>query len=105
PYNTLDRSYTFQTAIEPFPVPNDGYFFLNMGSILSFANTFFFPMGSQNSNADPIIRAAMGVVRSLSVSSFATAELEQADVFLVLSPATEKLDGEDGETFGETVTP
>ena len=44
------------------------------------------------------VRIAMGVLRSLSVSSFSTAELEQADFYLVLSPATEKIDlGENGE--------
>ena len=105
PYGTLDRSYTFQTAIEPFPVPNEGYFFMNMGSILSFANSFFFPTMAQNSEADPIIRAAMGVVRSLSVSSSTTAQLEQADVFLVLSPAAEKLDFGIEEIQEDALTP
>ena len=97
PYGTLDRSYTFQTAIESFAVPNDGYFFLNMGSILSFVNTFFAPLAGESPDSG-WIRTAMGVVRSLSISSFTTAELEQADLSLVLSPATEKLDlGLEGE--------
>ncbi|MDY6939126.1 MAG: DUF3352 domain-containing protein [Cyanobacteriota bacterium] len=92
PYGTLDESYTFQTAIEPFPIPNDGYFFLNMGSLLSFLNNFFSPgMVASPDDAD-WIRIAMGAFRSLSVSSFSTPELEQADFYLVLSPATEKID-------------
>ena len=62
-----------------------------MGSILSFVNTFFAPLTGESPDAG-WIRTAMGVVRSLSISSFTTAELEQADLSVVLSPAREKLD-------------
>ncbi|MGB7056620.1 MAG: DUF3352 domain-containing protein [Geitlerinemataceae cyanobacterium] len=90
PYGNLTESYTFQTAIEPFPKPNSGYFFLNAGSLFSFINGFIPPELSQNPAAAPI-RQLLGSIRSLGVSSFSTPEWEQSDFHLVLSPVRQKL--------------
>jgi Protein of unknown function (DUF3352) len=90
PYGNLSESYTFQTAIEPFPKPNSGYFFLNAGSLFSFINGFIPPELSQDPVAQPI-RQLLGSVRSVGVSSFSTPQWEQSDFHLVLSPVRQKL--------------
>lgn len=90
PYGNLADSYTFQTAIAPFPQPNSGYFFVNAGSLFSFINGFLPLELSQDPAAQPF-RQLFGSLRSLSMSSFSTAEWEQSDFHLVLSPVRQKL--------------
>jgi Protein of unknown function (DUF3352) len=90
PYGNLTESYTFQTAIAPFPKPNAGYLFLNAGSLFSFINSFIPP----ELNEDPAVESIqqlVGSIRSLGVSSFSTPEWEQSDFHLVLSPVRQKL--------------
>jgi len=90
PYSNLADSYTFQTAIAPFPQTNSGYFFVNAGSLFSFINGFLPPELSQDPAAQPF-RQLFGSLRSLSMASFSTAEWEQSDFHLVLSPVRQKL--------------
>lgn len=91
PYLSLNGSYTFQTATAPFSVPNNGYFYLNMGSLLSLIYGFLPPELSQSPQAS-LAQQALSTVRSLSLSTLSTAEMEQSDFFLVLSPVRSRVE-------------
>lgn len=91
PFVSLNDSYTFQTATASFSVPNHGYFYLNMGSLLSLIYGFLPPELSQSPQAS-LAQQALSTVRSLSLSTLSTAEMEQSDFFLVLSPARSRVE-------------
>jgi hypothetical protein len=85
PYLSLEDSYTFQTATQPFPQPNDGYFYLNVGSTLAFVNNLF-PQNQEGINPAFFITQILGNIRSLSLSTSGSESAKQADFFLVISP-------------------
>jgi len=86
PYISLPPTYTFQTAIEGLPTPNEGYLFVNMGASLSFLYGLVLP--SVPSQDDFIVREVqriLGTLRSVSTTNSATLEAQSFDVFWVLS--------------------
>jgi hypothetical protein len=83
PSQPLTNAYTFQTATQPFPRPNEGYFYLNWGATLSFIYTVF-PL--DNSNSSRLIKQGLGMIRSFSASNSATPEKEQSDILFVIAP-------------------
>ncbi|MBK4728781.1 DUF3352 domain-containing protein [Oxynema sp. CENA135] len=85
PYLSLEDSYTFQTATQPFPQPNDGYFYLNVGSTLAFVNNLF-PQNQEGINPAFFITQILGNIRSLSLSTSGSESAKQTDFFLVISP-------------------
>jgi hypothetical protein len=86
PRQPLGNTYTFQTATNSFPQPNDGYFYLNFGALLSFVYTFL-PPDYDNTEFATIGKRVLGSFRSLSVTSSATADQIQSDALLVIAPA------------------
>ncbi len=85
PYQSLPRSYTFTTATNSLPSPNEGYFYLNMGSFLSWAYGFV-PPSQLNDPYFRIFKQFIGTIYSISATSSATAEGEQVDGLAVLAP-------------------
>ena len=87
PYLPLDRNYTFQTATASFPVPNEGYLYINMGAVLSFVYSLVLPSTSKTDMqfVQEYQRIA-GTIRSISSSNSATAEAQQMDSLWVLAP-------------------
>jgi hypothetical protein len=88
PYIPLDQTPTFQTATTSLPRPNEGYFYVNMGSSLSFLYSLLLPnFGSGDTPEIRQIKQALGIFRSISTTNSATADRQQFDSFLVLAPA------------------
>lgn len=84
PKRQLPKDYNFNTAITSFPRPNQGYFYINMGSSLSWIYSFIPP------TSDPSIQTfkkAIGSVYSFSSTSNTTGKQEQYDGLVVLAPA------------------
>lgn len=87
PYIPLHLTYTFKTATESLPTPNDGYFYLNMGAYLSFLYSLILPyVPQQNPSIVREVQRVLGTVRSISLTSLATPEKQQIDSLWVLSP-------------------
>lgn len=87
PYLPLDRNYTFQTATASFPMPNEGYYYVNMGATLSFLYSIILP--SVPEAYSPFVQETqriVGSVRSISTSNSTTAEAERMDALWVLAP-------------------
>jgi len=85
PYLPLHLNYTFRTATESLPKPNEGYFYINMGSSLSFLYGLILP--SVPRQYIPYIQQAqrvLGTVRSVSSTSSTTPEAQRIDSLLVL---------------------
>lgn len=85
PYLTLNQNYTFKAATENLPRPNEGYFYVNMGSSLAFLYGLFSSSGGSESPDFREFKRLLGVVRSLSTTNSATAEKQQFDSLWVLS--------------------
>lgn len=86
PYLSLNQSFTFTTATNPLPPANNGYFYLNFGSLLSLINNF---LNTAEINNNPILmlgRRILGNIRSITLSTSTTTINTQADFFIVLSP-------------------
>ncbi len=87
PYLPLHLNHTFQTATTSFPIPNEGYFYVNMGATLSFLYNLILPSVPQA--YDPFIQEAQriaGTVRSISTTNSATAEAQRVDSLWVMGP-------------------
>ncbi len=85
PYLPLHLNYTFRTATESLPKPNEGYFYINMGSSLSFLYGLILP--SVPRQYSPYVRQAqqvLGTVRSVSSTSSTTPEAQRIDSLWVL---------------------
>ncbi|MBE9066556.1 DUF3352 domain-containing protein [Leptolyngbya cf. ectocarpi LEGE 11479] len=83
-FNPLNGHSTFRNATASFPNPNNGYFYVNMGSTLS----FFYNLFGFNQATDPWavdIRSYFGTVRSLSVTTSSSAQEFQIDALLGLA--------------------
>ncbi len=85
PQRQLPKDYNFATAISSLPSPNQGYFYINMGSSLSWiyslAPTTF------NTPSFQIFKQVMGSVRSFSTTTSISSKQEQYDGLVVLAPA------------------
>lgn len=84
PQRQLPKDYNFATATTSFPRRNQGYFYINMGSSLSWIYSFLPP------TSDPSIQTfkkAIGTVYSFSSTSNITSKQEQYDGLVVLAPA------------------
>ena len=91
-FNPLGGHSTFRNATATFPSPNNGYFYVNMGSTLS----FFYNLFEFNASNDPWaadIRRYFGTVRSLSLSTSSSAQEFQIDALLGLA-ASEPIEDE-----------
>lgn len=84
PYIPLNQSYTFKTATESLARPNQGYFYLNAGSSLSFLYGLFSPYSNSPEFRD--IKRWLGSVYSISATNSATPEKQQFDSLFVLAP-------------------
>lgn len=86
PASSLPLNYTFRTATQPFPLPNDGYFYMNMGSTLSFiaglVRAYFPEIGSTIYFEEGV--RVVSTVRSISSSQTTTADRLQADALWVM---------------------
>ncbi|MBC7970047.1 MAG: DUF3352 domain-containing protein [Verrucomicrobia bacterium] len=87
PYLPLHLNHTFQTATASFPMPNEGYFYVNMGATLSFFYNLLLP--SVPTTETQFVREFQrlaGSVRSVSTSNSTTAEAQRVDSLWVLAP-------------------
>lgn len=89
PYLSLNQSFTFTTATRAMPTPNNGYFYMNFGSVLSLINNFVDPEEFNNNPLLMLGRRILGNIRSITLSTSTTTIGSQADFFLVLSPRSQ----------------
>ncbi len=84
PQKQLPQDYNFATATSSLPAANQGYFYINMGSSLSWiyslAPTTF------NHPDFQIFKQVIGSVRSFSTTTTMTSRQEQYDGLVVLAP-------------------
>ncbi|AFZ01126.1 DUF3352 domain-containing protein [Calothrix sp. PCC 6303] len=85
PQSSLTTNYNFITATKSFPRPNQGYFYLNMGSVLSWAYGLIPSQYTQDPNFR-IFKQAIGSIYSISATSTADPEREEVDFLIVLAP-------------------
>jgi hypothetical protein len=86
PYQSLTDSYTYQSAIEPFPQPNISLSHINVGSILSSLSPYLLTStwGSPNNMFD--FSRMLQSVRSVTESTTATENYLQDDIHIQLAP-------------------
>ncbi|MEM7556524.1 MAG: DUF3352 domain-containing protein [Cyanobacteria bacterium P01_A01_bin.84] len=84
PYLSLLSSYNFKTATNTLPHPNQGYFYVNTGSFLSWVYKFI--PKEFNDPSFQIFKKAIGSVYSLSATTSKIPEGEQLDFLIVLAP-------------------
>ncbi|QZZ19902.1 DUF3352 domain-containing protein [Leptothermofonsia sichuanensis E412] len=84
PYLPLHLNPTFQTATASFPIPNEGYFYVNMGASLSLIYGLVQPYIPSTSPFVQEFQRVLGTVRSVSTSNSATAEAQRVDSLWVL---------------------
>ncbi len=89
PYVQLSDTYNFTTATNSLPYPNKGYFYVNMGSSLSFIYGFI-PQEYHQNEFFQIFKQTMGSIYSISATASQTEETQQADLLMVLAPTREK---------------
>lgn len=86
PYQSLTDSYTYQSAIAPFPQPNISLFHANVGSMLSLLNAYF-PLAAWNlPNTMFDVAHLLQSLRSVSESTTATENYAQDDIHIQLAP-------------------
>ncbi|BAZ37439.1 hypothetical protein NIES4101_33610 [Calothrix sp. NIES-4101] len=89
PYVQLSDTYNFTTATDSLPYPNQGYFYMNMGSSLSWIYGLI-PQEYQKNEFFNIFKQTVGSIYSLSATISLTPETEQIDMLMVLAPTREK---------------
>jgi hypothetical protein len=89
PQVPLSSTYNFSTATNSLPAPNQGYFYVNMGSSLSWIYGFI-PQEYQNNQFVKGFKQGMGSIYSFSTTSSKTTEQEQFDMLMVLAPTRKK---------------
>lgn len=89
PQVPLSSTYNYSTATNSLPYPNEGYFYVNMGSSLSWIYGFI-PQEYQNNQFFKGFKQVMGSVYSLSATTSKTTEQEQFDMLMVLAPTRKK---------------
>jgi hypothetical protein len=85
PYLPLHLNYTFKTATDSLPTPNQGYFYVNMGSSLAFLYGLILP--SVPRTYDPFVQQVqrvLGTLRSVSTTTSGTSEAQTVDSLWVL---------------------
>ncbi|NJL81693.1 MAG: DUF3352 domain-containing protein [Richelia sp. SM2_1_7] len=90
PYVALPTTYNFKSATDSLPNPNAGYFYMNMGSLLSWIYGFVPPQYSNNQYFN-MFKQAIGSVYSVSATSSSNVEREQLDLLIVLAPVRSKI--------------
>ncbi|AFY56745.1 Protein of unknown function (DUF3352) [Rivularia sp. PCC 7116] len=90
PYVALDKTYNFNTATNSFPSPNAGYFYMNMGSLLSWIYNFV-PQEYSNNLYFNMFKQAIGSVYSVSATTSSHVDRQQADFLIVLAPVRKKI--------------
>lgn len=90
PYVALPSTYNFKSATNSLPNPNAGYFYMNMGSLLSWIYGFVPPQYSNNQYFN-MFKQAIGSVYSVSATSSSNVEREQLDLLIVLAPVRSKI--------------
>ncbi|UBF26035.1 DUF3352 domain-containing protein [Kovacikia minuta CCNUW1] len=85
PYLPLHLNYTFKTATESLPAPNDGYFYINMGSSLALLYGLILPSVPQTyAPFVQQVQQVLGTLRSVSTTTSATADAQRVDSLWVL---------------------
>ena len=90
PYVALSSAYNFNTATITLPSPNNGYFYMNMGSLLSWVYGFV-PQQYTNNPYFNIFKQAIGSVYSISATTSNKVDREQSDFLIVLAPVRKKI--------------
>ncbi|MEO1560265.1 MAG: DUF3352 domain-containing protein [Cyanobacteria bacterium J06632_19] len=90
PYVALPSAYNFNTATISLPSPNSGYFYMNMGSLLSWIYGFV-PQEYSNNLYFNMFKQAIGSVYSVSATTSSHVDREQADFLIVLAPVRKKI--------------
>ncbi len=87
PYLPLALTYTFRTATQTLPWPNEGYLYVNMGSSLSFIYSLVMPtVPREYQGIVQEVQRVLGTIRSISTTNSATVDAQRFDAFWVLSP-------------------
>ncbi|MDY6902438.1 MAG: DUF3352 domain-containing protein [Cyanobacteriota bacterium] len=90
PYLALPSAYNFNTATNSLPSPNSGYFYMNMGSLLSWVYGFV-PKQYANNPFFNMFKQAIGSVYSISATTASKVDREQSDFLIVLAPVRKKI--------------
>ena len=90
PYVALHNAYNFNTATNSLPSPNNGYFYMNMGSLLSWVYGFV-PQQYSNNPYFNMFKQAIGSVYSISATTSSNVDREQSDFLVVLAPVRKKI--------------
>lgn len=85
PQHQLPKDYNFTTATSSLPAANQGYFYINMGSSLSWIYSLA-PTTFNNPDFQ-IFKQVIGSVRSFGTTTSITSKQEQYDGLVVLAPA------------------
>ncbi|WP_158506133.1 DUF3352 domain-containing protein [Synechocystis sp. PCC 7509] len=85
PQKQLEKDYNFATAISSLPFPNQGYFYINMGSSLAWV--YSLAPETFNTPSFQVFKQVIGSVRSFSTTTTTTSKKEQYDGLVVLAPA------------------
>jgi Protein of unknown function (DUF3352) len=84
PQVSLPFTYNFTTATNSLPHDNHGYFYMNMGSFLSWVYGFIPP--KYNNQSLDTFKQAIGSIYSISSTSSSIADRDQFDFLVVLAP-------------------
>ncbi|MEA5593080.1 DUF3352 domain-containing protein [Rivularia sp. UHCC 0363] len=90
PYIALPSTYNFKKATNSLPSPNAGYFYMNVGSLLSWIYGFV-PSQYSNNEYFNMFKQAVGSVYSVSATTSSNVEREQMDLLFVLAPVRNKI--------------
>ena len=85
PRHLLAKDYNFTTATNSLPHPNQGYFYMNMGSSLSWLYNLF--PDTFNTQYFQIFKQSIGSIYSISGTTSTHGNREQSDALIVLAPA------------------
>ncbi|MBD2388427.1 DUF3352 domain-containing protein [Cylindrospermum sp. FACHB-282] len=85
PYILLPKTYNFTTATNSLPHPNHGYFYVNMGSTLSWAYGLV-PSEFNSNQYFQTFKQIIGSIYSISATTSTTVDREQLDFLVVLAP-------------------
>jgi len=86
---SLPSGYNFTTATRSLPHPNDGYLYVNMGSLLSWAYGFI-PSQYSDNQFFQTFKQMIGSIYSLSATNSTTSDQAQFDFLTVLAPTRRK---------------
>ena len=85
PQKQLAKDYNFTTSTSSLPFPNQGYFYINIGSSLS----WIYSLAPETFNTPYLqqFKQIIGSVRSFTTTTVTTSKQEQYDGLVVLAPA------------------